>query len=168
HAYSAALIDERYRLLDRALAGVSHRLHYALKANATLAIVRRLRELGARADVNSLGELEVALRAGFAPADIVRTGVGKTRAELERAIGLGVSAINVESPGEMLRIEKIAAAQGAVARVAVRINPDIEAGSHPHISTGHRATKFGVSVDTARAMIRDIVANRHLQLVGLH
>jgi len=168
HVYSAALIDERYRALDHALAGTPHRLHYALKANATLGIARRLQALGAGADVNSSGELEVALRAGFAPADIVVTGVGKTRAELERAIGLGVGAINVESPGEMVRIERIAAAQGAVARVAVRINPDIDAGSHRHISTGHRATKFGMSASDAVQLLREMSRHPWMHVVGLH
>src|SRR5215468_6529499 len=124
YVYSASLIDQRYQRLDRALSGVPHRLHYAIKANSTLAIVRRLRALGSAADANSAGELEIALRAGFAPSDIVCTGVGKTRAELDRAIGLGVAAINVESPGEVDRIEHLAAARGMVAHVAVRINPD--------------------------------------------
>jgi diaminopimelate decarboxylase len=168
HVYAASVIDERYRALDRALASVPHRLHYAIKANATLAVVRRLRALGSRADANSGGELEVALRAGFAPGDIVFTGVGKTRAELERAIGLGVAAINVESPGEMHRIEHIAAAQGVVARVAVRINPDIEAGSHPHISTGHRATKFGMSPGDATRLLRELARRPWMHIVGLH
>jgi diaminopimelate decarboxylase len=168
HVYSAAAIDDRFRSLDRALAGVPHRLHYALKANSTLAVVRRLRALGSHADVNSGGELEVALRAGFAPGEIVFTGVGKTRAELERAIGLGVAAINAESPGEVDRIERLAAAQGAVARVAVRINPDIEAGGHPHISTGHSATKFGMSAADAARMLRDVARRPWMHVVGLH
>jgi len=168
HVYAGSVIDERYRALDQALAPVPHRLHYAIKANATLAVVRRLRALGSRADANSGGELEVALRAGFVPGDIVFTGVGKTRAELERAIGLGVAAINVESPGEMHRIEQISAAQGIVARVAVRVNPDIEAGSHPHISTGHRATKFGMSAADATRLLRAIARRPWMHIVGLH
>jgi diaminopimelate decarboxylase len=168
YVYSATTIDERYQRLDRALAGVPHRLHYAIKANSTLAIVRRLRALGSGADANSAGELEIALRAGFDPADIVCTGVGKSRAELDRAIALGVGAINVESPGEVDRIEHLAAARGTVARVAVRINPDIEAGSHRHISTGHRATKFGMSVPEATAMLRDMARRPWLHVVGLH
>jgi len=168
HIYSGALIDERYRLLDHALSGVPHRLHYAIKANSTLAVVRRLRALGSGADANSAGELEIALRAGFSPDEIVCTGVGKTRAELDRAIGLGVATINVESPGEVDRIEHLAAARGTVARVAVRINPDIDAGGHRHISTGHRATKFGMSVPDATAMIRDMARRPWLHVVGLH
>ena len=87
HVYSGAAIDDRYRALDAAFAGYPHRLHYALKANSTLAIASRLAALGAGADANSGGELEVALRTGFAPADIVFTGVGKSRAELERVVG---------------------------------------------------------------------------------
>jgi diaminopimelate decarboxylase len=168
HVYSGAVIDERFAALDRAFDGWPHRLHYALKANATLALVRRMRELGAGADANSSGEIQTALRAGFTPDQIVCTGVGKSRAELEHAIGLGVSAINVESPGEIERIAAIAAAQGRVARVAVRVNPDVDAGSHRHISTGHRATKFGVVTDDALAMIRDMHGRPAIKVVGLH
>jgi diaminopimelate decarboxylase len=168
HVYSGALIDARFRELDAAFADVPHRLHYAIKANATLDVVRRLRRLGAGADANSGGEIEVALRAGFEPADIVFTGVGKTPAELERAIALGVRAINAESLGELTRIDAIAAAGGREARVAIRINPDVDAGSHPHISTGSHGTKFGVSIDHARAMIQRVVSLSHLRLVGLH
>jgi diaminopimelate decarboxylase len=168
HVYSGALIDDRWRAFDAALAGSAHRVHYALKANATIGVVRRLRALGAHADVNSGGELEVALRAGFAPHEIVFTGVGKTRAELERAVRLGVRSINVESRGELDRIERLAAAAGTVARVAVRINPDIEAGSHPHISTGHRATKFGVSAEDAVGMVREAATRPSLHVAGLH
>jgi diaminopimelate decarboxylase len=94
--------------------------------------------------------------------------VGKSRAELEHAIGLGVSAINVESHGEIERIAAIAAGQGRVARVAVRVNPDVDAGSHPHISTGHQATKFGVVPDDALAMIRDMTGRPAIKVVGLH
>jgi diaminopimelate decarboxylase len=168
HVYSAALLADRYTRLDRAFGATPHRIHYALKANSTLALVRHLRALGARADVNSGGELEVALAAGFAPADIVVTGVGKTRAEIERAVSLGVAALNAESFGEIGRIAAIAQAAGRTANVALRINPDVEAGSHRHISTGSHATKFGVSLDEARAMIRDAARHERLKLVGLH
>jgi diaminopimelate decarboxylase len=168
YVYSAALLTERFRALDDAFAGVPHRLHYALKANSTMAIVRHMRQLGAAADANSGGEIEVALRAGFTPSEIVFTGVGKSPAELERAVGLGIATINAESFGEIDRIAQVATAHGTRARVAVRINPDVEAGSHPHISTGARTTKFGVSLDQAGPMIRDVVRHQSLQLVGLH
>jgi len=147
---------------------VPHAVHYALKANSTLAVVRLARALGARADANSGGEIEVALRAGFLPGDIVFTGVGKTAAELTRAISLGVRAINAESPGEVARIAQIARAVGTRARVAVRINPDVDAGSHPHISTGLKTTKFGMSIDDARQLVREMQKQPALQIVGLH
>jgi diaminopimelate decarboxylase len=168
HVYSRALLTTRFEALDCAFAGMPHRVHYALKANATMAIVRHLRSVGAAADANSGGELDVALRAGFTPQDIVFTGVGKTRAELERAVTLGLAAINAESFGEVDRIAGIAQAHGREAHVAIRINPDVEAGSHPHISTGSRITKFGVSLDEARAMIDTITGKPGLRLVGLH
>ena len=168
YVYSAALVRERYRSLDRAFTRHPHRLHYAIKANATTAIAALLRELGAGADANSGGEIEVALRAGFAPGDVVFTGVGKTRDDLTRAISLGVAAINAESPGEVGRIAEIAAALKTTARIAVRVNPDVEAGSHPHISTGHRSTKFGMSPADAVALIRDVAARGSLRPVGLH
>ncbi len=151
YVYSADLLTERFRALDAAFASVPHRVHYAMKANSTLAVVRHLRALGSSADVNSVGELEVALRAGFSPQDIVFTGVGKTRAELERAAALGLCAINAESFGEIGRIATIAAGASRQVNIALRINPDVDAGSHPHISTGSKVTKFGVSLDEARA-----------------
>jgi diaminopimelate decarboxylase len=168
YVYSATVIADRYRELDASMTPVPHRLHYALKANSTLEIVRRMRQLGAAADANSGGEIEVALRAGFAPADIVFTGVGKSPAELERAVELDLAAINAESFGEIDRIARLAARRGRVTRVAVRINPDVEAGSHPHISTGSRLTKFGVAIGEAGPMIRDVVRHESLRLVGLH
>jgi diaminopimelate decarboxylase len=168
HVYSAPLIAERFSALERAFAAQPHTCHYAIKANATLAIVRLLRSLGAQADANSGGEIDVALRAGFAPREIVFTGVGKSRAELERAVALDLKAINAESPGEVERIEAIAGALGRCARVAIRVNPDVDAGTHPHISTGHQATKFGMSVEAAHAMAETVRRRPHLQIVGLH
>jgi diaminopimelate decarboxylase len=168
HVYSASTVVERYRALDAAFASHPHRLHYAIKANATLGIVRLMQDLGASADANSGGEIEVALRAGFKPPDIVFTGVGKTGAELDRAIGLRLGALNVESAGEMDRIAARAKAQGARTRVAVRINPDVDAGSHPHISTGRLDTKFGMSIDDAASLVRTMATNPYLHVVGLH
>lgn len=168
HVYSGAAIDRRFRALDAAFASYPHRLHYALKANSTLAVAARLHRLGAGADVNSVGELEVALRAGFPPADIVFTGVGKTRAELTRAIALGIAAINVESSGEAERVADIAAAHRTPARLALRINPDVDAGSHPHISTGLRATKFGMPPDDALELLQMYADHEYVRITGLH
>lgn len=168
YVYDAALMRERCHALSAACGDYPHAMHYAIKANATLAIVRLMRECGTRADANSGGEIEVALRAGFTPADIVFTGVGKSPAELSQAVALGVKAINAESPGEVERIAAVARDLGTVARVAIRINPDVDAESHPHISTGLRSNKFGMSIDAARAMARDIGRHPSLQIVGLH
>jgi len=168
YVYSAPLIRAAYEELRAGLAAVPHAIHYALKANSTLAIARLLRGLGAGADANSAGEIEVALKAGFAPGDIIFTGVGKRPDELERAVALGLKAINAESEGELQRIAAVARARGATARVALRINPDIDAGSHPHISTGRRINKFGVPLEQAAAILAWAAREPGLAAVGLH
>jgi diaminopimelate decarboxylase len=168
YIYSAHAIRDAYRAIDDAFASYPHAIHYALKANSTLAVVRLLRSLGSRADANSGGEIRVAQRAGFAPDDIVFTGVGKTRDELEYAIAEGVGTINAESAGELDRIAALARTQGCVARVAVRVNPDIDAKSHPNISTGLRTNKFGVPLQEARTIYRDRRTMEGLRFVGVH
>jgi diaminopimelate decarboxylase len=168
YIYSARSIRESYRAIDDAFAAYPHAIHYALKANSTLAIVRLLRSLGSKIDANSGGEIEVATRAGFRPADIVFTGVGKSRAELESAVASGIGTINAESAGELDRIGAIAHALGRVARVALRVNPDIDAGSHPNISTGLRINKFGVPLQQARGIYRARATRPGLQFVGVH
>ena len=168
YVYSAALIRERYREVDEAFGSYPHALHYALKANSTLGILRLLRGLGSAVDANSGGEIEVALRAGFNPGEVVFTGVGKTRDEVERAVTLGVKAINIESPGELERIDAIAEAHGVRARVALRVNPDIDAQSHPHTSTGLSTHKFGMPIDQVRALCHTVTSRPGLVLVGIH
>ena len=136
YVYSAATIAGRYRAIDEAFAGYPHAIHYALKANSTLAITRLLRGLGSSADANSGGEIDVALRAGFIPAQVVFTGVGKTTDELAHAIDLGVRIINVESAGELERVDALSRERQVRTKIAIRINPDVDAKTHPHISTG--------------------------------
>jgi diaminopimelate decarboxylase len=168
YVYSAPALRERYRAIDQAFDGYPHALHYALKANSTLAIARLLRGLGSGVDANSVWEIEVAQRAGFTPSQIVFTGVGKSPEELERAVALGLKAINVESAGELARLEAIAQRLGRVARVAVRVNPDIDAKSHPHISTGLKINKFGVPLADARSLVQTLPGRPALKLVALH
>ena len=168
YVYSAATIADRYRAVADAFRGYPHTLHYALKANSTLAIARLLRGLGAAADANSGGEIDVALRAGFIPPEIVFTGVGKTDAELAQAIDLGVRSINAESEGELERISRIASAREVRASVAIRVNPDIDARSHPHISTGRKNNKFGVAIADARDLCRRMRGRPGIRLAGLH
>jgi len=168
YVYSADTIAARYRAIDEAFGAYPHALHYALKANSTLAIARLLRSLGAAADANSGGEIDVALRAGFTPPEIVFTGVGKTDAELARAVELGVRSINAESEGELERIAAMASARQTRAQVAVRVNPDIDARSHPHITTGRRNNKFGVAIGDARELCLRMRDRPGLEIVGLH
>ncbi len=168
YVYSAAALRERYLAIDAAFGSHPHALHYALKANSTLAIARLLRELGSAADANSIWEIELARKAGFDPGSIVFTGVGKSRAELECAVPLGLKAINVESAGELARVEAIASGLGRSVRVAIRINPDVDARSHPHISTGLKINKFGLPIDEARALFRSLRDRPLLTLVAIH
>jgi diaminopimelate decarboxylase len=168
YVYDADVIRAAYTTLDEAFGDYPHAIHYALKANSALAVVRLLHSLGSHGDANSLGEVDVAMRCGFRPDQIVFTGVGKSAAEIDRAVALGLLAINVESPGELDRIDQRAIAQGTVARVALRVNPDIDSKSHPHISTGLKSNKFGVPIDEAPALFREMSARRGLTPVGAH
>ena len=168
YVYSAESIRRSYRELDGAFAGHPHRIHYALKANSAFALVRLLRDLGSAVDANSIGEVELAMRAGFGAPDIVFSGVGKSGDEIERAVALGLKAINAESAGELERIDRTAQARGVRARVALRVNPNIDAGTHPHISTGLHANKFGVPLEEAAALYRRMKSQPGLEPVGIH
>ena len=168
YVYSAARITERYEAFTAAFNGYPHRVHYALKANSTLAVSRLVRALGGGVDANSGGEIDVALRAGFEARDIVFTGVGKTPSELARAVDLGIQVINAESLGEIERIDRVARARGRCAPVALRVNPDVAAGAHPHISTGGRTHKFGVPIGAAGEICRQSMALGGVRLSALH
>jgi diaminopimelate decarboxylase len=168
YIYSAAAIRDAYTTLDSGFGEYPHDVHYALKANSSLEIVRLLQTLGSSVDANSMGEVDIALRVGFHPSQILFTGVGKSGDELGRAIALGLKAINVESPGELDRLDLLAQQQHTVARVALRVNPDIDARSHPHISTGLKSNKFGVPIGAAPAIFHEIQRRAGLEAVGVH
>jgi len=168
YVYSADAIRKAYRELDEAFQSHPHRIHYAMKANSSFAVLGLLREAGSAVDANSIGEVDLALRAGFAPVDIVFSGVGKSPDEIDRAVQLGLKAINAESAGELERIDRAARTRGVRARVAVRVNPDIDAGTHPHISTGLHINKFGVPLEQANALYRKMASQPGLQPVGIH
>jgi diaminopimelate decarboxylase len=168
YVYDAAEIRRAYTGFDAALGSYPHAIHYALKANSTLGLVRLLRQLGSEVDANSGGEIEVALRAGFIPEQIVFSGVGKGGDELDRAVTLGLKSVNAESPGELDRIAARARALGTTVRVALRVNPDIDARSHPHISTGLKTNKFGTPIDEARRVYREHGRQAGLEPVGVH
>jgi diaminopimelate decarboxylase len=168
YIYSARAVRDAYHAIDAAFNGFPHVIHYALKANSTLGIVRLLRSIGSRADANSVGEIQIAQRAGYAAEEIVFTGVGKGADELAYAVAAGVGVINAESPGELDRIAAIARAQGRQAAVALRVNPDIDALSHPNISTGLKTNKFGVALQDARAIYRERRDVKELCFTGVH
>lgn len=150
YVYSAAAIEESYGRFDRAFAPVAHLVCYAAKANSNLAILKLLAALGAGADVVSGGELRACLFSGF-PADrIVFSGVGKTEEEIHDGVAAGLLAFNAESEREIEKIDAEAGRQGRKVRVALRVNPDIDAKTHPYISTGLARNKFGVDIGRAR------------------
>ncbi len=166
--YSAATIRDRYERLQRMLAPVPHRIHYTLKANSSLGILRVMRELGAGADVVSGGELHRGLRAGFAPSDIIFGGVGKTAAELAQAIDAGILFINVESEGEVHLISQLAAERNKTAAVSIRVNPEITLDApHDYIKTGGKGHKFGVPYDDAVHVAQIATSLPNVELVGL-
>jgi diaminopimelate decarboxylase len=167
YVYNAEAIRERYRVLDGALAGVPHRICYAVKANSTLAVLRILRDLGAGADIVSAGEMARALAAGFAPDRIVFSGVGKAAAELRQAVRARLGHLNVESVEELHRLGAIAEEEQADVAVGIRINPDVTTDTHPYISTGKSGIKFGVPIDQVPAAAAFIARHPRLQLTTL-
>ena len=167
YVYSANAILGRYRAYEEALAGVPHRVCYSVKANSNLGVLGLMARAGAGFDIVSGGELHRVLRAGADPAGVVFSGVGKTADEVEAAIAAGIHIFCSESEAELTLIDAIAARLGRRARIAVRANPDIDAATHPYISTGLRENKFGVAVEDALRLYRTAHASRHLQVVGI-
>jgi len=167
YLYSAASFQGQYRALADALAAVDPLICYAVKANSNLAVLRVFAGLGAGADVVSEGELRRALAAGIPAERIVFSGVGKTRAELEYAVAVGIHQINVESVPELRRLSAVAAPSGRTAKVAIRVNPDVDVGSHDGISTGRKGDKFGIPHEDAVAAYRLAADLPGIEPVGL-
>jgi diaminopimelate decarboxylase len=167
YVYSQDLLVEALESYRQAFAPVRHRVCYALKANSTLALLRVLASRGAGADIVSGFELEAALRAGFPADHIVFSGVGKTTDEMDRGLQAGIAAFNAESEEEVVRLSRAAAARGAVARVALRANPDVDARSHPYISTGLARNKFGLDIGETLSVAERVRELPAVKLVGL-
>lgn len=165
--YSAGCMRERLATLTEALAGMDAEVHYAVKANDHLAVLRLMAAGGAGADVVSEGELRRAMQAGIAPGHIVFSGVGKTMRELEFAIAAGIQQINVESAAELEMISAVATALGRTASVALRINPDVDAGTHAKITTGTAENKFGIPYGEAVALYARAAALPGVKPIGL-
>jgi len=167
YVYSRAHLEQRFRSYDDALSGRPHLVCYAVKANSNLAVLNVLAQLGAGFDIVSVGELERVLTAGGEPGKIVFSGVGKTAAEMRRALEVGIHCFNVESEAELDRLQAVASALNVIAPISLRVNPDVDANTHPYISTGLRDNKFGVSIDAARAVYRRARGLSHLAIKGV-
>jgi diaminopimelate decarboxylase len=167
YVYSAALVGENYRRFDDAFASVRHLVCYAAKANSNLTLLRSLGGLGAGADVVSGGELRAVLDSGFSADRVVFSGVGKTDEEIRYAVENDLLAINAESEREIEKIDAQAAAAGVRARVALRVNPDIDARSHPYISTGRKHNKFGVEIGRASEIFSTARRFENVRMTGV-
>ena len=167
YVYSQAALTAAYVGFDAAFASHAHLVCYAVKANPNLAILNLFARLGSGFDIVSGGELARVMAAGGDPRRIVFSGVGKTANEIRDALNAGILCFNVESASELERINTIAAALGKIAPVSLRVNPDVDAKTHPYIATGLKESKFGVAYDDARALYRRARALKHLNIEGI-
>lgn len=167
YIYSRQAIESRWRAFDAALAARRRLVCYAVKANSNLAVLNILARLGSGFDIVSAGELQRVIRAGGEPGKVVFSGVGKRPDEMAFALEQGIKCFNVESAGELLRLNAVAADLHKTAPVSLRVNPDIDAETHPHISTGLRENKFGVAFERAPALYQEAAALKHIEVVGI-
>ncbi len=162
--YSGAAIDDAYRSIDDALSFAPHLIAYAVKANGNLSVLARLASQGCGADIVSVGEMQRALKAGFPPERIVYSGVGKRREEIIAAAQAGIRALHVENIQELDVVESVARELGRPLAIGLRVNPDVDAKTHPYIATGLRESKFGLAIPVAESIIPSILENPHLDL----
>ncbi|TWE07596.1 diaminopimelate decarboxylase [Pseudomonas sp. AG1028] len=167
YVYSRAHIEGQYRAYADALAGMPHLVCYAVKANSNIGVLNVLARLGAGFDIVSSGELERVLAAGGEPSRIVFSGVGKSRDDMRRALEVGVHCFNVESGVELERLQKVAAAMDVKAPVSLRVNPDVDAGTHPYISTGLKENKFGIDIEQAEAVYARAAELPNIEVIGV-
>ena len=167
YVYSRAALTANYQAFDEAFAEVEHQVCFAVKANSNIAVLNVLARLGAGFDIVSGGELERVIAAGGEPSKIVFSGLGKTEVEIQRALDLGIACFNVESEAELDRINAVAARLKVKAPISLRVNPDVDAQTHPYISTGLKENKFGVAIERAPEVYRRAIALGHLDAVGI-
>ncbi|MBT8148471.1 MAG: diaminopimelate decarboxylase [Pseudomonadales bacterium] len=170
YVYSRRELEQNYAAYRDALDRFDpkrHRVCYAVKANSNLGVLSVLAGLGSGFDIVSVGELERVLRAGGDPAKVVFSGVAKQRAEIERALQVGIHCFNVESASELQRIATIAAERGSVAPISIRVNPDVDAKTHPYISTGLKENKFGIAIEQALALYLEAQQQASLNIIGI-
>lgn len=167
YVYSRQSIEQAFLAYQSALSDRPHLICYAVKANSNLAVLNVLAQLGAGFDVVSVGELERVVAAGGDPGKTVFSGVGKTPQEMQRALELGIRCFNIESEAEMMALAAVADSVDQSAPISIRVNPDVDAGTHPYISTGLKENKFGVDIETARRLYRAAHASSALMPVGI-
>ncbi len=167
YVYSLAAIEQALQAYQGALQGRDHLICYAMKANSNLAILQAFARLGCGFDIVSVGELERVMAAGGAPSSVLFSGVGKTRAEMRRALELGVMCFNVESQVELEVLSEVAAQTSTRARISLRVNPDVDAKTHPYISTGLKSNKFGIAHEDALATYQRAAALPGIEIVGI-
>jgi len=167
YVYSRATIERHWHAFDQALEERDHLICYSVKANSNLAILDLLARLGSGFDIVSMGELERVLEAGGDPAKIVFSGVGKRIDEIHRALQVGIHCFNIESESELLRINRQAGKSGVQAPVSLRVNPDVDANTHPYISTGLKENKFGICIDEAMRLYKQATTLENIQILGV-
>lgn len=167
YVYSRAALESAYRAYHEALAGSDHLICYAVKANSNLAILNLFARLGAGFDIVSGGELQRVLAAGGEAGKVVFSGVGKRETEMRQALEAGILCFNVESESELRRLNRVAGEMGCQAPVSLRVNPDVDARTHPYISTGLRENKFGIAHASVEGLYRLIDAMPHMRIVGI-
>lgn len=167
YVYSREALERAYLGYAEALEGRDALICFAVKANSNLAVLNVLAKLGAGFDIVSGGELERALLAGAEPNKIVFSGVGKQAHEIARALEVGIHCFNIESEAELYRVNEVAESRGQVARVSFRVNPDVDAGTHPYISTGLKENKFGIAIDTAPEVYAKAAALKGVEVIGV-
>ena len=165
--YSRATLERHYRVYAEALAGHPHKICFAVKANSNLGVLNVLARLGAGFDIVSGGELDRVLAAGGDASKIIFSGLGKTTNEIRKRLDVGIHCFNVESEAELMRISEVAQAEGKVAPISVRVNPDVDAGTHPYISTGLKENKFGIPAANAIDLYRSAAKMDGLSITGI-
>lgn len=167
YVYSQAALTHAYRAYDQALAAHPHQVCFAVKANSSLAILHLFAELGAGFDIVSGGELARVFAAGGDPAKVVFSGVGKTAVEMQAALQAGIHCFNVESESELARLNRVAGELGCTAAISLRVNPNVDAKTHPYISTGLKDNKFGIAHEQALRVYREAAAMAHVRIIGI-
>ncbi|PVZ86823.1 diaminopimelate decarboxylase [Serratia sp. S1B] len=167
YVYSKASFEKHYLDMDQAFSFIDHQICFAVKSNSNLAVLNVLAKLGAGFDIVTGGELARVLVAGGDPSKVVFSGLGKSEADIEKALNVGIACFNVESHAELDRIEKVAARLGKKAPISLRVNPDVDAKTHPYISTGLKENKFGIPSDSVFETYQYAHSLEHLDVVGI-